>query len=76
MFIFTLSDIAGVILIGGVIIYLLYFYITGASASQWADDAKKPKLAQVAEGERQQGWGGLILTAIIFFAIVYALTKI
>ena len=76
MLIWTIGDIAGLILAGRVVIYLLYFYITGASASQWADDTKKPKLAQVAEGKRQQGWGGLILTAIIFFAIVYALTKI
>lgn len=76
MLFLTLGDIVGLILVGGVAIYLLYFYITGASASQWADDAKKPKPAQATEGKRQQGWGGLILTAIIFFVIVYALTKI
>lgn len=77
MFIWTLGDIVGFVIVGGIAAYLLYFYASGASASRWAEESKKAKPTQKAAAkDAQYGWLGIILTAIAFFGVIYLLSKI
>ena len=84
MFIWTISDIAAVIIFVAITAYIIYTLISGHIATKEVNrnNSIEYKKSAKAESEPKDNknepptWGEIIIGAIVFYGIIYLLTKI
>ena len=84
MFIWTISDVAAVIIFVAIIAYIIYTLISGHIATKEVNrnNSIEYKKSAKAESEHKDNknepptWGEIIIGAIVFYGIIYLLTKI
>lgn len=82
MFIITLGDVFGLIILAGFIIYILYIFIDGIRLSKWRENSvkAKPEQAKVEHKpepgpKRQVPWYLMLAGIIAFIAICLLCAK-